>query len=353
MKVFSGIYNADLEGKISALLRDQVEIVNDNWEGCDAAILATMSLTSKSGSLNTNELLCKITEANIPCLLIARNETIINQALEIGVPQERILNNPKVSLNEVAHVLMQTLGVDEYDITVDEDYQIEVYEKTSDIYLVPQLSSEPVKLNLPGKYAAITGIKGGVGVSTITAMIPPTINAMHVEVCGKDKQPTAYCYYGIDPGDAREDYAIWDGTGEIPRHKNSGLTVYDVGQSVPNEIHDQIIDNASCVVLVVDRSEISFELSKKLLKSGFRPDILVVSKTLGTGIGNGPEVYQGDNEEYLEGTVVLGLDGGLEEEKTISYTQKTGIAPCNGEKSVNIDMFVGEFVSAIRNILQI
>lgn len=363
MKIFSGLYNENIENKISTLLHNEVDIVSDSWQDCDAAVLATRSLTSKSGALNVKDLLEKITEDKIPCLLIANDERVITLARDKGLPEDNIFGGPKVSLNELVYALMKILGLDEYDIFIEEDYQINISDdnnpdpdfgyESPDNQFTMLAPSEPLKLNLPEKYVVITGIKGGVGASTVAAMIPATIHAFHVEVIGKDKQPTAYCYYGINQRDTKERYEYWDVTGEIPQHIH-GLTVYDLGQSVPNEIFDQIIDNAPCVVLVVDRSEVSFDLTKRLLQSGFRPDILVVSKTLDTGgIGNGPEVYQGDNEEYLDDTIVLGLNGGLEEEKIIAYAQKTGRAPCNEDKSANINAFVGEFVSAIRTVLQI
>ncbi|MCL6478544.1 MAG: hypothetical protein K6T65_09005 [Peptococcaceae bacterium] len=348
MKVFSSLHNRSIEDRLLDLLPSGVEFTGDDLSGCEAAILAARSLSAGTGVKNVREWVEKAVQMGVPFLLLARDSALINYAREKGMPEENVISGPKISLNEMAAKLKSMLCADDYEIVVDdEEYLIVAEPEPESLMTAPTLS--PIKP--PEVSCVFMGVKGGVGVSTVTSMVCSTLDrSVHVEVVGRKRVPSAYCYYGRSPEEAGGSYLLWDVSKPAPTV--DGIALVDLSPSVPVEAADALTSAAGCLVLVTDRSEVAFDLTGRMLRAGFKPDILVVNAAL-SGVGNGVEVYQGEYEDLLQGVQVFELPGGLDEEKVIAYAQRNGVSPCNLHKSAMMDAFAGELTSAVRSILNI
>jgi len=348
MRVYSTLENRAVERRIAELLPG-VELVGGGTAGvaeCDAAILAAKSLAAGTGVRDVRERLAEAVQAGVPVLLVTRNERLVEYARSLGVADENIITDQKISVRQLAGALQNILAVDDYEIVFDDEGGGPVGAEYR-----PVADGGPVVVpdGLLAGSCAFLGVKGGVGVSTITSLVCATLDgSVHVEVVGKDKMPSAYCYYGQDSRQTGDAYVLWDVSGEFPPVR--GLPLFDISQSVPVEVVDRLLASAGCVVLVADRSEVSFALTGQMLRAGFRPDILVVNAVL-PGVGNGAEVYLGEYEEYLRDAHVFELPGGLDEEKAVAQAQRNGLPPCNAYKTASVDRFAGELTSAVRNIL--
>lgn len=397
MLVFSTLGNKEIEDRILSALPNGVEFSDEMTDDCEAAFLVARSLSAGAGVKNVREWLEKITEKEIPCLLMARDTALIEYAKEKGFTEENIISGVRIGINVIAQKFRDVLCADDYEIVldIDNDYSIELdetraepgqvdlqqrergyfepreEEKQDNIWhddlsiqrepaydepLLPeQLSSEHVIPDTVGLISpvAFVGVKGGVGISTVAAMACDTLDdCLHLEIVGENRLPSAYCYYGRDPESTRESYVFWELSKERPPLKDHRVASLDISSSVPVGVADTLIEAARCLVMVTDRSEIAFELTGKMLRAGFKPDILVVSAAM-SGIGNGMEVYLGEYDDLLQGVQVLELPGSLDEEKAIARAQRNGEAPCGGGRSVPLDTFAGELTSAIRNVLGI
>ncbi|MQL51069.1 hypothetical protein GFC01_02040 [Desulfofundulus thermobenzoicus] len=413
MYIFSTLGNKEIESRILSALPDGIEFVDELTEDCEAAFLAARSLSAGAGVKNVREWLDKVVEKGIPCLLIARDEALIDLAKERGIPEENIINGARISIREIVQKLRDVVCADDYEIIFDDDdYSIDLNEASDEGRVQERLEPqrreygfyeneshegegresswpggfayiEPVSVEqvlpsdinetgraggkgyvpVPGANTpdtaglvspvAFVGVKGGVGTSTVAAMACDTLDGgLHLEIAGAGRLPSAYCYYGRDPESTRENYVFWDLSKGRPPLGDHRVVILDISSSVPVEAADVLIDAVGCLVLVTDRSEIAFELTGRMLRAGFKPDILVVNAAI-SGVGNGMEVYLGEYEDLLQGVQVLELSGGLDEEKAIARAQRNGESPCGGGRSVSLDTFAGELTSAIRGVLGI
>lgn len=411
MYIFSTLGNKEIESRILSALPDGIEFVEELTEDCEAAFLAARSLSAGAGVKNVREWLDKVVEKGIPCLFMARDEALVDFAKEKGIPEKNIINGARISIREIVQKLRDVVCADDYEIIFDDDdYSIDLNEASDEgqeperlepqqqeygFYENKSFKEEKQESSWPGDFAYIEpvsveqalpcnvdetkragdkdyasdfgikvpdtaglvssvvfiGVKGGVGTSTAAAIACDTLDGgLHLEVVGANRLPSAYCYYGRGPESTRENYIFWDISKECPQIRDHRVAILDISSSVPVEAADVLIDAADCLVLVTDRSEIAFELTGKMLRAGFKPDILVVNAAM-SGVGNGMEVYLGEYEDLLQGVQVLELPGSLDQEKAIARAQRNGETPCG--KSVSLDAFAGELTSAIRGVLGI
>ncbi|TEB04719.1 hypothetical protein Psch_03481 [Pelotomaculum schinkii] len=370
MLVFSTLGNKEIEDRILSMLPNGVKFSGEMTDDCEAAFLVARSLSAGVGVKNVREWLNKITEKEIPCLVMARDTALIDYAKEKGFANENIISGVRISIKEIVQKFRDVLCADDYEIVLDNDnnYLIdldETCEENFTAYKEPAFRETPSpehvfnsNIQIPDttgliSAAVFVGVKGGVGTSTVAAMACDTMDeSLHLEIAGENRLPSAYCYYGRDPESMRESYVFWELAKERPPLNDHRVALLDISSSVPVGAADTLIEAAGCLVMVTDRSEIAFELTGKMLRAGFKPDILVVSAAM-SGIGNGMEVYLGEYEDLLQGVQVLELPGSLDEEKAIARAQRNGEAPCGGGRSVSLDTFAGELTSAIRNVLGI
>lgn len=185
------------------------------------------------------------------------------------------------------------------------------------------------------------GVKGGVGTSTAVAAVTGVLadhGAVHFEL---SSDPTAWCYYG-------KNQAYAEGTGRYQKSNKASMIMIDAGNSASLEDISLAFSLSDCVVMVIDRSEISFGLAQKYLEAGAVPDILLVCRTF-PGLGNGAEVCQGEFSQYGIGAII-GIPGSVDEERAILSAQRRGISPCG--LSAELAAAAGEIAAAILEKLE-
>jgi hypothetical protein len=190
------------------------------------------------------------------------------------------------------------------------------------------------------------GVKGGVGTSTAVAALTGVLanhGAVHFELSA---DPTAWCYYGKDQVDAESAGRY---RRDLKTNKGTSLLMVDAGNGSHLEDISLAFSLSDCIVMVIDRSEISFGLAKKYLEAGAVPDILLVCRTF-PGLGNGAEVCQGEFRQYGIGAII-GIPGSVDEERAILSAQRRGISPCG--LSAELAAATGEIAAAILERLEV
>ena len=198
---------------------------------------------------------------------------------------------------------------------------------------------------------ALLGVKGGVGVSTVAAALNEIFKdygSLHLEASGA---PSGYVYYGATAEEAVNSgrYAHVGAAGRLGTPRPARLLLADVAQSAPQPVADLFLRRSSCTVLVADREEVTFQMTRGCLET-LRPDILVVTQTF-PGLGNGQEVYEGEYGQEFGLKAVVGVPGSLDDEHAIMYAQRKHLAPCG--RSVDLDRAAGEIAAAVRSVLGI
>lgn len=180
---------------------------------------------------------------------------------------------------------------------------------------------------------AVFGAKGGVGVSTVAAMIAGALkNCVHLEMAD---EPTAWCYYGKTRQEA-------EGSGKYMWYKSeapvSGSLLIDAGRCSFLDAVSLALVFTKFRVMVTDRSEAAFKQARKIVEGGIMPDMLIVTRTY-PGAGVSPEVYAG---EFGIKSVCSVPD----EAEVILKAQSQGRCPC--ESSVELNLAAEEIVKSIK-----
>ncbi|TEB04697.1 hypothetical protein Psch_03459 [Pelotomaculum schinkii] len=202
-------------------------------------------------------------------------------------------------------------------------------------------------LNKAGRACLFFGIKGGVGTSAVIATVTGILvehGAVHFEL---SLEPDAWCYYGKSTGEAEGSGKYYSLKSRVPGEVP--VLLIDVGTDAPLEEVSLAFSFSDCVVMVIDRSEISFNLARKYLEAGVVPDVLVVCRTF-PGLGNGAEVCQGEFGRYGIGTII-GVPGSVDEERAVISAQRRGVSPCG--QSVELDAAAGEIAAAILQKMEV
>lgn len=192
-----------------------------------------------------------------------------------------------------------------------------------------------------GRTCFFFGLKGGVGTSTVVAAVSRVLlehGAVHFEL---SFEPAAWCYYGKSVGEAEGAGKYFSLRSKVP--SEVPVLLVDAGIGAPLEEISLAFSFSDSVVMVIDRSEISFSLAKKYLEAGVVPDVLVVCRTF-PGLGNGAEVYQGEFGKYGI-RAVIGVPGSVDEERAVISAQRRGVSPCG--QSAELDAAAGEIAAAI------
>lgn len=185
------------------------------------------------------------------------------------------------------------------------------------------------------------------GTSTIVAAVNRVLlehGAVHFEL---SLEPAAWCYYGKSIQEAEETGKYFFLGSKAPCE--ASVLLIDAGINAPLEDVSLAFFFSGSVVMVVDRSEISFNLAKKYLEAGVIPDVLVVCKTF-PGLGNGAEVCQGEFGQYGIGAII-GVPGSVDEERAVISAQRRGVSPCG--QSVELDAAAGEIAAAILGKMEV
>lgn len=325
MLVFSTLNNSQVEKFLLSRLPKGVKFTDKDIDKCDVAFLVARSVTSSTGVKDIKPYLAEAMKLSLPTILLTRDEELLKEA---NGSVDHIISDLQVTGELLAEKLRDVICKNDYEIILEDgEYSI------GDTFTPVQT----VSLDAP--YVLFLGIKGGVGVSTITALAHSVLGGIHIEIVN-DRLPSAKCYHNGG-------YETWDISGDTPEINDSPVLL-DVSSSVPLAMLDQLIEQAKCVVMVVDKSNMSFKLFGETLSSGFKPDVLVVNGVIG-GVGNGAIVYSSEYEDALNGVPVLEVPGSIEEDKIINAAQKKSVAPNNamlnefaGEISATIRQFLGE-----------
>lgn len=161
---------------------------------------------------------------------------------------------------------------------------------------------------------------------------------MHFEL---SFEPAAWCYYGKSPGEAEGSGKYLSLRSNVPGE--APVLLVDAGFGASLEEVSLAFSFSDCVVMVIDRSEISYVLANKYLEAGVVPDVFVVCRTF-PGLGNGTEVCQGEFGKYGI-DAVIGVPGSVDEERAIISAQRRGVSPCG--QSAELDAAAGEIAAAI------
>lgn len=352
MQIFTTFHNE----KITARLREafpDIEFTEDDITDSDLLILAAKTSQFGIDPKKIREYL----DVEIPAMVIASDNYAAGRDLiEFArgkIPEENILVpvNKVISLQAIINVINNSM-LGEYKIDFDsEDISpIATLEQVNETVIhdfpVTQRIIAPLEnvRDLPKDFIAVYGIKGGVGASTVVAMMVGAMrDAVHVEVVGPGYIPSAWSYYGKS-AKASGNYVCWDCLEGFP--EIHGLPVLDISSTVPLSMLDEIIAKAACLILVADRSEISFHMVSDLFRGGFTCDMLVVNSTF-MGIGNTVDTYKGEYGDVMPDDMI-DIPGGLDVESIVLKAQRDHVSPVSIAGAEDLTMATGEIVSAIR-----
>jgi len=374
LRFFSTFCNSEILTHVHSIFPD-VELIEDDHYIHDTDLLLLVAKTSKFGT-DISKLRSYLNDfKEIPAIVIvsdgyAPGRELIAYAKE-RIPEENILIpvNRLISLDAIVGAINRTVFAGEFMIDLDVPSiskrsidktkgmesklvinpdsvrSLEISEEGVDT-ATPLNSIRPVRqFHLPSNFVAIYGIKGGVGTSTVAAMMIGTMNnAVHIEVTGPGGMPSAWMYYG-DLARTHGVYAWWDCSMPLP--DVPGLPVFDISHSVPVNIVDEMVARAACFILVVDRSETAFGLAKDMFAKGFSCDLFVVNSTF-MGIGNTVDVYKNDEFSGLLPDDLIDIPGGLDVENVVLKAQRDHVSPVSVAGAEDLAMAAGEIVSMVR-----
>lgn len=341
--VFATIDNPVALDKFQALLGVEITEEVDRLAECEVGVLFARSPAFGLGTGDVKKYLDLLYEAGVPCVLVLnRNDgALMDYAAQRGVARENMVVpvNRRVPAGRVAALVEPFLQSYElcFDPGESSGHDHRGVEEVPDIAL-------------PKRNCLLYGVKGGVGVSTVAAMVASGVDdGFHLEVTGRGRGPTGYCYHGPAPGETGAGYGTWDGSGSFPAPADRTLVI-DLNQNAEIGIADELINQTKCFVLVADRSEVSLARVGHLVDHGLRPDILVVCGTLlGSGSGCPVEVFRGEYGGRLGAAVEM--PGGPETERVILGAQRRGVPPSACPGGEDLKTAGGELVSLIRTYI--
>lgn len=334
--------------KFQALLG--VELTEDEQDlaQCDASLLFSRSPAHGFGTAEVKKYLDLALQAGVPCVLVLanRDDILRDYALKQGVAAGNVLApvDRRVSATQVAELVESLLG--SYEITFDD------CEELFPVCRPGQAGTAPVPIVLPEHNCVIYGVKGGVGVSMVASMLAANLaEGFHLEIGGRGRIPTGYCYHGSSLSEAGSDYGYWNEEGEFPALEGR-MVVADLNQTVGITTADELISQTKCFIMVTDRSEVAFALVGELVTHGLKPDIFVVCGGLpGSASGCPLEVYKGEYADRLPDAVVE-MPGGLDTERVIMSAQRRGVPPCLCTGGDDLNLACGELVSLVRGFMR-
>ncbi|MDA8337176.1 MAG: hypothetical protein M0Z41_19675 [Peptococcaceae bacterium] len=336
--IFATINNDAVAGKFQSLMGVEITGDENRLAECDASLVFSRSPASGLGTGDVRKYLDLSFRAGVPCVLVLNrpDAALMDYAGERGVAGENMVVpvNRRVSAGRLAQLVEPLLQ--SYEITFDPDGG--------------STAKAGYRVVLPGRNCVIYGVKGGVGVSTVAAMLAAGLEGVHLEIGGAGRMPTGYCYHGPAPGQTGPCYACWNEEREFPVLEGRSVVV-DLNQTVAIGTADEVIAQAGCFILVADRSETAFGLVGRLVNNGLKPDIFAVCGSLpGSGFGCPVEVYKGEYGDRLPEAVV-DLPGGLDTERVILGAQRRGVPPnlCPGGE--DLTLACGELVSLVRGFI--